>query len=791
MTNGSGNDSPVEKLTSVLSGLSLDFFGLTGGTEGVGNLLGIDLVKSITDLLYNIIGEPEDVQNKIGHYLGQFNVTNPSQLIRQLYDTVLQNDAVKELAEVLGSMVISPVLSVLEAYSADDDIDPHEFAEAFHGVCILLTLPKVIAEIAEGSAIGVFMGNLGKAMEPIYWNLGLGFLGWQTLAPLLSSGLQPRLERYYKALYRPERFDLPSIIYLHSIGKLSTTALRKHAAEIGWRDVDINFALEQSYKKLSFSEIKLMVTSGRFTHAEAINELLRHGYNPAYVGVVLDDLLNDDKENDKSTSVATARKAFKENIIPVAEFRRLLGALNYTTKAIDLEIDLVRYEQEQDKRSLSLNQVHGSYVKGIITYGEVSSYLVEQGYSTVDIQHILETWNVEKKPKVLKVNQGTITSALKNGVMNQTEALARLIALGYNSNDAQLLVNNALSTVKKAPRQITLATLISAYTKGIITLSEFNTRLTVLQIPTGDISIYRGLAEQAKIQVADDRDIENAVKVGVIDKSRAVAALQKLGFNPADAQLKIDTALASKIKPQGSITPANYILFYQQGLLADSELLARLALLGIDGNDAKLLMQSAKLAIPRKMSEGDIKEAYLNDVVDVTRANKLLRDTGYDAENAELVLRSWDVTLTKLRPKPSVQQYLKATQDGLITKDELVQKLKELGMLSDTIAFYLKLLETNNLESSEQLSKSDVIGLYGDGLITHNDALERLINLGYTTDDSTLLLSRKAPKIEESQVHNLFMAGYLNPDEYYDILLSVGYDQQTINDYLDRLAVSG
>lgn len=779
--------SNAEKLGTWLVDVTLDIL----RTLSDGNLepLSQGSVARYLDKLPHSVVDSLDVSDIFDIVLEFIANPSNSDKVRQLFDSVLNNPQAKELSEVMGAAVIGPFLSVMEQYADDSYGNPEDFAAAFHGLNIMITLPQFMANALQGSAVGTIFGRIGPAFQSVYWNLGLGFLGWQTLAPFLSSGLQPRLERHYLARFMPKRFDLSTLIYLYNTHELTAAQLLDGSKTLGWRAGDVQTLLNQSYKTLTDSEIKSFYNAGILTMDDVKDELARQGTNPRYITQTIKDILQKESDKDKSPTITQARKSLKLNLRSEADFRQMLGLLGYNNDAIDLEVAIIRAEQQDDNRELTNSQIREAYVQGILGVPEVTNALVVEGYSQADVSILLATWDAAKKPEVLKLNQTTIKQALINGVINAAKALALLKSIGYTQTDAQLIIDTILAGLNLARPRASISILITALSLKIINEQEFTSEAEARGYNNTDIRVFVGIANRSESAALGINEIQQAYIYRAIDETTALRLLTDLGSNESDAQLRIDTWKNQRENLRQRPSIGQWITFYRQELISDDQLTRNLENLGLSPEESLLLLRSANLAFPRSLSSGEIQQTFITGVITNDRAIALLKETGLSQENAQSLVDAWRVVIGYNTPTASINHLIVAYQDEIISQEEYVQALRDKGYPPDTIDFYVKLAEGPAIEVTRELTKSDIQGLYGDELIDYTDALNRLINLGYSPDDAELLLSRKKTPIEKSREYALFRQGYINPADFVDILISLGYTLDEINEFLDGLGV--
>ena len=751
--------------------------------KAVGNISGDDL-SDIIETMAKLLIDPAILTELVA---GKIHTGDLSTKIRVAITDTLDDPNVRELAESIGSLITTPFVSIMEEYASHEDISGIEFASAFHGTTSLLTLVGMFVSLLETQVLGFKLGPISSAFNSLYWNLGLGFLGWQTLAPLLSAGLQPKLTRHYNKLYAPNQLPLDYYIYQYYSGEITSGQLIDKGREQGWSSGNVENIVRWGYRTLTRSDMKDLYSTGVMSISEISDELLKQGFNPRHVPSLTKFIINETVEEGRLPSLSLARKAYKEGLYNTQQFISILDGLGYGQQAINLEIALAQQELLQQAKELTISQVKQAYAVGEISEQDVRLYLASEDYNTSQIDILVNTWSAAKKPKILKLNKGTITSALVKGVIDVGEASARLGELGYTTDLAQIIIDTALSGGGVSGHVIPISKLLQAYSIGAITQIELEKRLRGRNVSESDIQIYIDVANHQDVKELSEVDIKNAYLYGAIDESKTRDNLSKIHYESDNIEFLVQAWNRQKETFKIRLTPGLAILYYRQGLISSDELRRKLIELGFSDSDAELMVQSADLAYPRELTNNEIQDLYFTGVINDDKATTLLQQTGLDAVNAQLVIQSWQKALANIRPQPTVSQFLAAFRDELLTENELVQKLRDKGYDDKAIAFYVRLAKEKEIEVTKSLTKADILGLYEDDLLTYDESLTRLIDQGYSAEDSELLLARRKPEIRESQAHKLFMAGYIDPVNYVEILLGLGYSPDDIDEYLTSI----
>jgi hypothetical protein len=736
--------------------------------------------------------------------------TDISEQLANMLRGIFSNPGAKEIAETLGTVVTEPVLTLFEQYAGRDDVDPKEFARAFHGLMIGLNISGGLADTLFETATGGQVEGVGRLLQSVYWSLGLGFLGWQTLAPLLSSGLQPGLERYYRKLYRPNRFSASDLRDLYALGKISRAQLEEEARFLGWRDGDVNQWIELAFRTLTQGDVWQALHEGYISEDEATIRLRVLGYDPDDIPLLFKLNPKPQTSDVKDFTASTARQGYRERILSETDLRGILSDLKYSTREIDVIVSLEDLKISNDQKSLTLSQLKAAWTENIITDAEVTHWLAEEGFGSEEAGLLLETWKAELEPVFRKLNIGTITAAYVEAIIDRVSAKNKLMAVGLTDEDATLTLNLTEARNPDAfgaappplPRELTPGTLSQLVVAGLLTPEDMKARLLDLNFTEADADL---LSEAARLRAggADrqlpQRSIERAYLAGVIDRDTSAALLIDLGFTTETANIILDTVenenpevfSANPEDRLKQLTPGVLEDLVIAGLITPEEMNARLVDLGYSEADAALLTERAVQFTQepvRVLNQSIIERAYLVGVLDRAGALAKLESIDFSPEDATQILDTVEAEhpeifapeLVQSLRLPSISALAVATYDGIITVDEYFARAQELGYRVQDAEMYLSLAGSTGIKSARTLTAAQVVNAYGAGLVPRGEGLARLHAQGYNDVDATLLLRMEKDFIELTDTWDQLLAGNLDPFAAIAQLVSAEYSDEDI-----------
>lgn len=606
--------------------------------------VGVDTLRQIFDIWVNLVA-------------GQDLSESVADAVRVGFSSPL----VKELSETVGSLITEPVLALFEQYAGRDDKDPKEFARAFHGFVSSISMGSGLANLlVEVSTAGSTKG-VGKMFEQLYWSLGLGFLGWQTLAPLLSSGLQPGLERYYNKLYRPMRFSASDLRDLYALGEITKDQLYEGARAVGWRDQDIDQWLKLAFRTLGMGDIFDAFHEGFISESEAERRLRGLGYAPEDIPLLFKLNPKDTTKEAETVTLTTARQAYREGVISEADLRSMMKELKRDPREIELIVKLENLKKEGELRALSISQIKAAWSENIITRPEAVHYLKGQSLGDAEIEILVKTWEAEAAPVFRLVNKGTIVGAYVEGVLGRAAALEKLKSVGFSQEDASLELSlaeakNPESFGKPKPKPakyLTPSLLSDALSAGIISDSIMRSKLVEAGYTAEDADITtRAAVEKAKEKPLDlnQRLIERAYAAQVITRSKSHDILYKMGFDEDEISIILNTvekenpAVFAPESVQSVRLPTiqTVVQAVLNQLIGEAEYYAKAKELGYSEADAALYLTLGRRGNPapvKQLSQAQIVNAYGKGLFSKSMAGTRLIALGYSEEDTETLLR--------------------------------------------------------------------------------------------------------------------------------------------------------
>jgi len=210
--------------------------------------------------------------------------------------------------------------------------------------------------------------------------------------------------------------------------------------------------LKNKYNTLAFDlHVRLLeprmlasaVQYGAITHDEAVKKALEQGYSEADAQILVGEGAARKLYARRNQVLASAELLYEDNAIPEDQLRSVAKANGLDATEIDEIVKMAEYKREAKWINAVISVIRSKYVAHHITKSQATGYLDALGVPTARRDQELTIWDLERAATTRTLTEAQIVKAQKNKLISPKDALDRLLALGYNETDAQLLLEGA------------------------------------------------------------------------------------------------------------------------------------------------------------------------------------------------------------------------------------------------------------------------------------------------------------------------------------------------------------
>ena len=361
------------------------------------------------------------------------------------------------------------------------------------------------------------------------------------------------------------------------------------------------------------------------------------------------------------------------------------------------------------------------FAAGVWDRARVKLEYLRQGYRPEDADAITE-WTVrtygEDTAGARDLTQAAIVQAFKQGRIGQLEAIADLVDMGYDEEEADFIVANAqtqladmqASAAEAKIRDVTQSTILRAYGERIVARGEAESMLADLGYTADGVELLLAVEDfntQHDLAALRAKVIEQQFRQGAVSGGDARAQLASAGYGVERADLVVQRWEIQYGAKDRDLTEAQLRNALQRGLIDSAVYVRRVGALGYSDEDAKILLALAGGATTedvRQLSRAQVIDAYKRTIISRATAEQRLGDLGFAGDDVQLQLAIADQDLARAQQQ---QQKREADAAAAAVKD---------------------------------LARTSIEGAYRRGIISRDDALARLVALGFRPDDAELLL---------------------------------------------------
>lgn len=309
--------------------------------------------------------------------------------------------------------------------------------------------------------------------------------------------------------------------------------------------------------------------------------------------------------------------------------------------------------------------------------------------------------------------------------------------------------------------------LMARWKNGWITLEEVRQRLITLGMPPERVEelIQEKVKAEGPDRTVKERDVTKSdiykgVKQGRITRDQGIELLQELGFDEDEAEYLIfinippdeeDSALKKRTLTKSDISSA-----VKEQIITPAQAIDRLIDLRYSPADAEFLSVIYASQIPiekvekqRELTKGDITKALKKGIIGPSEAKIMLLTLRYSAEDAQFLIDtnmpSEDMLEEEDRRKVSKTDIKSAWRTGILTSEGAYNKLIEIGYSADDASFLMSIYETleklSHTTRPKDATKADIVLGVKKGLITPEEGYLMLLGIDYTPEAANFILS--------------------------------------------------
>jgi Holliday junction resolvasome RuvABC DNA-binding subunit len=196
----------------------------------------------------------------------------------------------------------------------------------------------------------------------------------------------------------------------------------------------------QRFHWLGVFQIAEALKNGTATPDQATQWLTELGYPADQIAAFVGSASGTAVSSSKSLAESQILTLYEAGGMTVAEATNELAHLGYPESQSQFILSVHAAQSTVKMTNAIVTKVQNDYVKGSTSQQEASQELSELGFSQQSISTYLTLWDIQTATKTKQLSVAQIGTAFKDGIITDTDALAKWSALGYNAEDSAILL---------------------------------------------------------------------------------------------------------------------------------------------------------------------------------------------------------------------------------------------------------------------------------------------------------------------------------------------------------------
>jgi len=220
------------------------------------------------------------------------------------------------------------------------------------------------------------------------------------------------------------------------------------------------------------------------------------GFSPEDAQLMSDFTVNYNTRAEKGLTRSSVTKAFKDDLISVAELREFLGGFGYSEDTINFYIEQAEFDKEEADLAEKKANLSLKYKLGAITKDEYRRQLGVVGAPATYIDRQIRREDDTGAEKIKMPTKADLNDWLTIGIVTEEFYVSMMRRIGYRDSDIRLYLTELMvEEEEKEVRLLGIGTYLRWFKKGIIDEQTFRDTAGDLRISGEDIERYLSEAE--------------------------------------------------------------------------------------------------------------------------------------------------------------------------------------------------------------------------------------------------------------------------------------------------------
>lgn len=290
--------------------------------------------------------------------------------------------------------------------------------------------------------------------------------------------------------------------------------------------------------------------------------------------------------------------------------------------------------------------------------------------------------------------------------------------------------------IQVLPSRLDLQTVKMALRQHKMSVAQADTYRQKLGFPLDDWNTFLQLGES----ILPITDIQSAYEYGLMSEAEINTYLEGQGYSDSDITLMTALYLHNSETSGGEIYRQVARTAYMSNAITSSNFITILTEAGVPANSITMELKALDLQKSiglKQLNANDIKALYDQGDISSNEVESRLADIGYVANDIALIMKEWDIGTILTGPKATAKMIIRYLRSGIITEANARTYLEQLNIRSQDVDAILANPDMLGSGYTHILSESTILSAFKDGVLTTDQAMTDLAEIGVNPDDAS------------------------------------------------------
>jgi len=147
-----------------------------------------------------------------------------------------------------------------------------------------------------------------------------------------------------------------------------------------------------------------------------------------------------DEEDLRGLTKSNIENLYKYGLINDNEYINLMNKIGYGEETSEYSLQLLKSNIFMENFKSRVDIIKKKYLKGLLTADQARHALIQLGADATWVDEAVASWETDRIEQIKQLSKDDIKQAVRYGILKIQEGFKKLIEIGYNKDDAKILL---------------------------------------------------------------------------------------------------------------------------------------------------------------------------------------------------------------------------------------------------------------------------------------------------------------------------------------------------------------